>query len=234
MAAQRLKDPRAGRWLKLASHWAGEYLAHEAGGDTLNLYDVSALAHADLIRAARADRRVDVTALKNDLRAQLEIGVQRAAKDPFGAGAQYDNFDAVPHAFGLAATARLYERATGDRRYDAFGAGQLNWTFGANPWGVSFMIGVGETAKRCPHHQIANIKGVPLTGAVVNGPNSEDLFTDGLGDNLDNMAPCPADGVDRFGQFTGRGSRYVDDVRSWQASEPADDFAAIAVYALTR
>jgi hypothetical protein len=231
LAAQKLRDPRAGQWVRAALHWSGEYLKHEAGGDTLNLYDVSALAHADLIRASRS---VDIAALKNDLRAQLEIGVARAVKDPFGAGAQYDNFDAVPHAFGLAATARLYRMATGDRRYDAFGASQLNWNFGANAWGVSFMVGVGEKGERCPHHQIANIKGVPLTGAVVNGPNSSELFEDGLGDNLDNMKPCPADGVDRFERFTGRGSRYVDDVRSWQASEPADDFAAIAVYALTR
>lgn len=232
LAAQKLRDPRAGQWVKAAGHWAGEYLKHEAGGDTLNLYDVSALAHADLLRAGGGS--VDVSALKDDLRAQLEIGVARAAKDPFGAGAQYDNFDAVPHAFGLAATARLYRVVTGDRRYDAFGASQLNWTFGANPWGTPFMVGIGDPIARCPHHQIANITGVPLTGAVVNGPNSEDLFADGLGDNLDNMKPCPADGVDRFEPFTGRGSRYVDDVRSWQASEPADDFAAIAVYALTR
>ena len=47
------------------------------------------------------------------------------------------------------------------------------------------------------------------------------------------MNPCPADGSDQYSAFTGHGSRY-DDVRSWQASEPADDFAAIAVYALTR
>ncbi|MEV8371295.1 glycoside hydrolase family 9 protein [Kribbella sp. NPDC056861] len=236
LAAQKLRDPRARGWLKASEYWAGEYRKHEAGGDTLNLYDVSALAHADLIRAARADRRVpvNVKALESDLRAQLEIGVKRAAADPFGAGAQYDNFDAVPHAFGLAATARLYRTVTGDHRYDAFGAGQLNWNFGANPWGVSFMVGIGEPAERCPHHQIANIVGRPLIGGVVNGPNSADLFEEGLGDNLDNMKPCPANGVDGFEQFTGRGSRYVDDVRSWQASEPADDFAAIAVYALTR
>ncbi|MEU4389812.1 glycoside hydrolase family 9 protein [Kribbella sp. NPDC023855] len=235
LAAQKLRDPRARGWLKAAQYWAGEYRTHEAGGDTFNLYDVSALAHADLIRAARADRRVpvDVKALKSDLAAQLEIGVKRAANDPFGAGAQYDNFDAVPHAFGLAATARLYRDATGDRRYDAFGAGQLSWTFGANPWGVSFMVGVGENSAGCPHHQISNIVDRPLTGAVVNGPNSADLFADGLGDNMDNMKPCPADGTDRYEEFTGRGSRYVDDVRSWQASEPADDFTAVAVYALT-
>ncbi|WP_238151182.1 glycoside hydrolase family 9 protein [Kribbella sindirgiensis] len=233
LAARRLGDPRGRTWLKQAAYWATQYIEHEAGGDTLNLYDVSALAHADLIRAARTDRPL-VSKLVGDLRAQLEIGASRAAADPFRAGAQYDNFDAVPHAFGLAATARLYRTATGDRRYDAFGQQQLDWNFGANAWGVSFMVGVGRNAERCPHHQIANITGRTLTGAVVNGPNSASLFDEGLGDHLDGMNPCPADGVDRYAEFTGHGSRYVDDVRSWQASEPADDFAAIAVYALSR
>ncbi|MBB6569118.1 glycoside hydrolase family 9 protein [Kribbella sandramycini] len=233
LAAQRLGDRRAAGFVRQAAYWAEQYLEHEAGGDTLNLYDVSALAHADLIRAARSDRRL-VAKLVGDLRAQLEIGAQRAAKDPFRAGAQYDNFDAVPHTFGLAATARRYRQATGDRRYDAFGAQQLDWAFGANAWGVSFMVGVGDNGKRCPHHQIGNILGREVIGAVVNGPNSADLFADGLGDHLDGMQPCPAEGVDKYEEFTGRGARYVDDVRSWQASEPADDFAAIAVYALTR
>ena len=233
LAAQRLGDPRASGWVRQASYWAGQYLEHEAGGDTLNLYDVSALAHADLIRAARSDRAL-VAKLTGDLQAQLAIGTQRAAGDPFRAGAQYDNFDAVPHTFGLAATARLYRQVTGDRRYDTFGAQQLDWAFGANAWGVSFMVGVGANPGRCPHHQIGNIVGKQVVGAVVNGPNSASLFDDGLGDHLDGMNPCPANGVDEYAEYTGRGSRYVDDVRSWQASERADDFAAIAVYALTR
>ncbi|WP_371401997.1 glycoside hydrolase family 9 protein [Kribbella sp. NBC_00662] len=232
LAAKRLGDPRAGAWLKQAGYWASQYIQHEAGGDTLNLYDVSALAHADLIRAARSDRPL-VRELAGDLRAQLEIGASRSAADPFRAGAQYAEFDAVPHTFGLATTARLYARATGDHRYDGFGQHQLDWAFGANAWGVSFMIGVGPTFERCPHHQIANITGRQLTGAVVNGPNSADLFTDGLDDYLDGMTPCPADASDPYAQYTGHDSRYVDDVRSWQTAEPADDFAAIAVYALT-
>jgi hypothetical protein len=41
------------------------------------------------------------------------------------------------------------------------------------------------------------------------------------------------DAFDPYAQYTGHDSRYVDDVRSWQTAEPADDFAAIAVYALT-
>ncbi|NRQ34195.1 hypothetical protein HII36_20410 [Nonomuraea sp. NN258] len=236
LAAQRLRDPRAADWLGQAAHWAGEYLRHEAGGDTFNLYDVSALAHRDLVRALRAHGAGAPgigARLIADLRAQLEIGVARAAKDPFRAGAAHDQFDAVPHAFGLAVTSVLYRTVTGDRTYDAFGTQQRGWAFGANPWGVSFVAGVGTNAIRCPHYQMSNITGGPATGAVVNGPNSASLFDDGLGGHLDGMKPCPADGVDRYAQFTGRGSRFVDDVRSWQASEPADDFAAVALYAMS-
>jgi len=42
---------------------------------------------------------------------------------------------------------------------------------------------------------------------------------------------CPADGVDAFAALTGHGSRYVDDVRSWQTVEPAIDFTAAALLA---
>jgi endoglucanase len=55
----------------------------------------------------------------------------------------------------------------------------------------------------------------------------------GLDGYLDGMTHCPPDASDPYAQYTGHDSRYVDDVRSWQTAEPADDFAAIAVYALT-
>ena len=42
---------------------------------------------------------------------------------------------------------------------------------------------------------------------------------------------CPR-GRDRYKAFTGHGSRYVDDVRSWQTVEPAIDFTAAAALAL--
>ncbi|MFE3447930.1 glycoside hydrolase family 9 protein [Nonomuraea sp. NPDC059194] len=228
LAGQRLGDSRAGQWLEQAQRWATEYIAGDTG-DTLNLYDVSALAHADLIRAGASIKG----ALVADLRAQLEIGASRAAKDPFRAGARYDAFDSVPHAFGLAATSRLYRAVSGDRSYDAFGTQQRGWALGANAWGVSFVQGVGDNSIACPHYQISNLTGRPATGAVVNGPNAASLFDDGLGGHFEEMAKCPADQVDRYEEFTGRGSRFVDDVRSWQASEPADDFAAIGLYALT-
>jgi endoglucanase len=106
---------------------------------------------------------------------------------------------------------------------------------GANAWGLSFMIGEGTTFPRCPQHSIGNLSGGPdgtrplLVGAVVNGPNDPGLFADGLGDDQDGMVRCPSDSVDTYARFTGHGSRYVDDVRSWQTGEPALDMTGSAI-----
>ncbi|MEA2623622.1 MAG: endoglucanase [Chloroflexota bacterium] len=162
--------------------------------------------------------------------------------DPFRAGVTYDGFDAAPHAFGLVATAQLYRELTGDRRFSGLATSQRDWALGANAWGVSLMVGVGSRFPHCMQHVVANLAGSvdgspPIVrGAVVNGPNDETLFEDGLGEFFDEGQTCPASGVDRFAKFTGHGSRFVDDVRSWQTVEPAIDFTAAAMlaFALSR
>ena len=99
------------------------------------------------------------------------------------------------------------------------------------------MVGVGTTFPDCMQHVVSNLSGSTdgkppiVRGAVVNGPNDWELFSDGLGEFFDNGRTCPADGVDRYRQFSGDGSRFVDDVRSWQTVEPALDFTAIALLA---
>jgi hypothetical protein len=42
------------------------------------------------------------------------------------------------------------------------------------------------------------------------------------------MVKCPSGG-DEFKDLTGHGGRYVDDVRSWQTSEPAIDMTGTAI-----
>jgi hypothetical protein len=244
LAGQALHDGRAPDWLRGAATWAKAYLAEEAGHDTFNLYDTSAIAHADLVRAMRASPgtsglAVGEAALIADMRSQLGTGVTRSRNDPFGAGAIYDDFDAAPHTFGLISTARLYEALTDDTTYASFATTQRDWALGANPWGVSLMIGVGSTFAQCPQHVVANLSGsvdgTPpiLRGAVVNGPNDAELFSDGLGEFFEEGKTCPADGVDRYAAFNARGSQFVDDVRSWQTVEPAIDFTAAALLAFS-
>jgi len=216
LAGRKLGDTRAEDWIRDADRWAAAYLASDSRG-TLGVGDVSALAHADLIPLAS-------DGMKDDLVRDLARQLGGAREDPFGAGASYTEFDAVPHTFGLAATARLFHRVTGRDDYSAFGVAQRNWALGANAWGTSFVIGAGTVFPRCPEHQVANLTGGQLTGAAVNGPNKADKFAE-----LNKFPTMRACSAPDFARFDGQGARYVDDVGAWQSVEPADDFTATAL-----
>ncbi|MEV0481716.1 glycoside hydrolase family 9 protein [Streptomyces sp. NPDC050508] len=241
LAARDLGDDRESDWTADAARSARAYLDSDVKG-TLNVADVSALAHVDLATALDGARSNGVGAgdLNKDLRRQLEEGVDHAGHDPFGAGAVYNDFDAVPHTFGLVATARLYAKATGDTRYAAFAGRQRGWALGANPWGTSFVIGAGEVYPHCPEHQLANLrgshdgKGAILRGAVVNGPNAAEKLADLNGfPTMKKCTAAPPSGA--WTDFDGKGSRYVDDVGAWQTVEPSLDFTttALLAFALT-
>lgn len=237
LAAQRLGRSSA-HWVARAAHWARGYLRHERG-DTFNLYDDSALAHADLVRAlgARSHQRglaVTRKALLADLARQLRGAANHASSDPFFAAGDVDEFDVDSHTFGVIATAGWYHQLVGPNRYDRLATAERNWLFGTNAWGASFMVGVGSRYPHCMQHQVANLRGStdgsrPLAiGAVVNGPNSSDLFTDGLDGFQDGMRHCS---VTSYAAYDGHGSSFVDDVRSWQTDEPAIDMTGTAIAA---
>jgi hypothetical protein len=229
LAARCLGDPRADTWARQATHWAKAYIASDTG-ESLNLYDTSGLAHADLIKLLRAGAvpGVELGAgdLVADLRHQLELGVGSAARSPFRTAVDVTNFDAATRSFGFAAVAGLYQRATGDRRFADFAVRQRNFALGANAWGISLVVGVGSNYPRCPHHQTANITGRLLFGAVVNGPNGAD--------NFEGLDALPDGGVDcavSYTRFDGSGSVFMDDSRSWPSSEPAIDFVSTGMLA---
>ncbi len=235
LAGEALGDDRTQEWSELAGHWAKQYLSSDNLG-TLGLGDVSALAHADLaevIDDGKSSGEVSRDQLVADLERQLELGKARAERDPFRAGAVYTDFDSVPHAFGLAATAQLYRRVTGDSDYDAFATQQRNWALGANAWGSSFVIGEGSSFPHCPEHQAVNLagslngKGDVLVGGVVNGPNASAKLKEP--NSLPNMRTCPVEKGNPFSVFDGHGGGYTDDVGAWQTVEPADDFTATAL-----
>jgi endoglucanase len=239
LAALRLHHSPSG-WLTAGAHWAQAYVSDDATGDpdTFNLYDTSALAHTDLARAITAARagRLSGTraAVVADLGRQLRGAQRAAARDPFAASGNVDDFDVDAHTFGIVASAGWYHRLTGKTTYDALAGTERGWLLGANAWGRSFMVGLGQAYPRCMQHQVANLSGSlngkpPLVlGAVVNGPNGAGNFDDGLGGRQDGMRACSSSGP---AAFDGHGSRYVDDVRSWQTDEPALDMTATAVAA---
>ena len=157
LAGRRLDDPRTAEWLDSGILLAISHLENEGGADTLDVYDTGPLAFADLVRAIRdsGDETLEVNEemLLDGLRAVLEQAASRAEGDPFRAGVPLTQSDAAPRALGIAAVERMYRRLSGDDTFLTLGAAQLDWVLGANPWGVSFIVGVGTTypALHPPH-----------------------------------------------------------------------------------
>ncbi len=231
-------------YLRKAARWAHAYITGPNDAeDTLNLYDVSSLAHYELHRAikdAGNPQGLDVTkaALLKDIKKQLDNGIAQAKTDPFGAGRTYADFDFTSHSQGLAIMASLYDELSGTHTYAEFGRRQLGVILGSNPWGTSLIVGAGSTFPVCMQHQVANLVGSldgtrPLVkGAAVNGPNGAENFEDlGL---MSEMRACPPDGSDPFAPFNNEIAVYLDSVISWPSVEPAIDFVATTPLAFAR
>lgn len=234
-----LPRTEAASYLSEGARWAREYVKKSRStGDTLNLYDVSGLAHYDLIRAIRAAGDPSGLAeteasLLGALRGELEGAVAQAGKDPFGFGFPWAQADTASHGDGLAAMAAEYDWLSGT---SAFAADQVRWlgnVLGANAWGVSLIVGDGSNWVRCPSHQVANLLGsldasLPvLAGAVVEGPSDEPSSGE-----VEGMRPCPAGGGDGgYGRFNGSGSVFADNAQSYTTTEPAIDLTASSLLA---
>jgi endoglucanase len=225
------RDP--GFYLQQAAHWANAYITgREDAADTLNLYDVSALAHYDLFRAitgAANPQGLEVTParLAADLKKQLDNALAQGATDPFGFGFPWAAFDTTTHGSGLAVTASMYAHLTGTRTYADMGRRWLANILGANAWGTSLIVGDGAVFPNCMQHQVANLVGSTdgnppvLSGAAVEGPNS--FAATGV---VSGMVTCPPSGGDPFAVFNGKTATYQDNVQSWSTVEPAIDLTA--------
>jgi endoglucanase len=231
----------AATYLADAAHWARAYLKQsDEQHDTFNLYDVSGLAHVELIRALHAagdptDLPVSSDDLLAGLAAQLDHAAATATADPFAFGSGHG--DPAPHAFGLSAEAAWYDQVTGTSRFADLQASQLSWALGANAWGSTFVIGAGSVFPHCPQDQPANIVGSLdgtgniMLGGGVDGP-SDYIPTGFFGPA--SAPPCPPDGANPFRSFDQTDWRYVDRVASWATVEPADDYSILPFIAFVQ
>jgi endoglucanase len=231
-------DP--GFYLQQAAHRANAYITSpDDAADTLNLYDVSGLAHYELHRAIGqagnpAGLEVTQAGLLADMKKALDGALAQAATDPFGFGFPWATWDTTSHGAGLAVMASEYDQLTGTSAYADLSGRWLGNILGANAWGSSFIIGDGSTFPHCPHHQVANLvgslDGTPpvLNGAAVEGPNGT-LYS-GFQTGMRN---CPPDDSDSFAQFNGT-AKFRDDIESFSTVEPAVDLTATSPLAFAR
>jgi hypothetical protein len=242
-APTNLPDSNPAHFLQLAAHWARAYM-NSGGGDSLNLYDVSSLAHYELYRAIEKSgdpKNLEVTRaeLLSSLKKQLDSAVKHSEKDPFGLGFRYAGGDPVPHVLGLVVEADLYDDLTHTTTYADFAQRQLDFVLGANAWGTSFIVGAGKVFPFHMQHQVANLAGsldgTPpvVLGATVDGPTRGKSSKGGDVPDGARTTPWPG-GKNPFAPFSGNGVQYIDDVSSWATVEPADDYTIPTVLIFAR
>jgi endoglucanase len=235
-----LPHPNAGFYLTAAANWANAYMTGPGdAGDTLNLYDVSGLAHYELHRALGLAGNppglaTTQAALLADLKKQLDKAVAQSATDPFGFGFPWAAYDTTSHGAGLVVMANEYDNLTNSAAYAAYANRWLGNILGTNAWGTSLIVGDGSTFPHCMQHQVTNLIGSLngteplLRGAAVEGPNA--IATKGA---LSGMIACPSNGVDVFAQFNGNRAVFKDNVQSYSTVEPAVDLAASSFLAFS-
>ena len=227
-------------YLTAAANWAHAYITGPGdAADTLNLYDVTGLAHFELYRALGlagnpSGLAVTQATVLADLKKQLDKAVTQGTKDPFGFGFPWGVYDTTSHGFGLVVMAAEYDYLTGGTSYAANESRWLANVLGTNAWGTSLVVGDGSTFPLCMQHQVTNLVPVPpngqpfLKGAAVEGPNS--AASKGA---LTNMVACPPNGVDQFAAFNGNGAVYKDNVQSYSTVEPAIDLTSTSFLAFS-
>ncbi|MFY9558681.1 MAG: glycoside hydrolase family 9 protein [Terriglobales bacterium] len=219
-------------YLQQAATWANAYITGpNDAADTLNLYDVTGLAHFELYRAMTlagnpTGLATTKAALLADLKKQLDKAVTQGNTEPFGFGFPWNTYDTTSHGAGLSVMAAEYTNISGSNAYADYANRWLGNILGANAWGTSLIVNDGSTFPLCMQHQVTNLVPVPpngppfLSGAAVEGPNS--ITAKGT---LTGMVACPPNGVDVFAQFNGK-AVYKDFVQSFSTVEPAIDLTA--------
>jgi hypothetical protein len=128
----------------------------------------------------------------------------------------------------FATQAMLYRRMTGDEQFRVYEQAAVDWLFGANPWGVSMVIGYPHdaTSARDPHSAVSARLGTDkLLGGLLDGPVYRSIYA-----SLKGIALHQPDEYARFN--TGR-MVYHDDLGDYSTNEPIMDGTASLVYLLS-
>ena len=178
--------------------------------------------HYEIWRLARGnDRKIVADYYKKGL-----AGVAARADNGFRIGIPFiwcsNNLMA-----SFATQAFLYRRMTGDNQFREYEQAALDWLFGANPWGVSMVIGLPHAAVYAhdPHSVVAHEMHVELTGALLDGPVYSSIYKNLLGISLHDP--------DEYAPFNTGFIVYHDDVGDYSTNEPIMDGTANLSYLLT-
>ncbi len=149
----------------------------------------------------------------------IEYTLKRATDTPFHIG--------VPFIWcsnnlltSLITQVILYEKMTGDNRFEPFMTAQKDWLFGRNPWGSSMFTGIPEEGVFPTEVHTAPfvLLGMEVPGGLVDGPIYTSIYNKLLGLTL--LKPDP------FEKLQNNFVIYHNDVGDYSTNEPTMDGTA--------
>ena len=123
-------------------------------------------------------------------------------------------------ASAVATQAILYERMTGDKRYQQLMQDHVNWLLGVNPWGTSMITGVPANGDfpNDVHMPFWVVKKEMIAGSLVDGPLWSTIH--------DGMLAIRLSEPDEYAQFQPNHIKYWDDWADYSTNEPTMDGSA--------
>ncbi len=119
-----------------------------------------------------------------------------------------------------------YHQLTGDKSFDDLEQANVDWLFGCNPWGTSFVYGLpakGDTPTD-PHSAFTHLKNYPIDGGLVDGPVYGSIYKNLIGITLYHP--------DAYADFQSGLAVYHDDYGDYSTNEPTMDGTASLIYLL--
>ncbi|HEU4932185.1 MAG TPA: glycoside hydrolase family 9 protein [Pyrinomonadaceae bacterium] len=209
-----LRDAKRYALLARAESWMGK---DEAGH--YQYYPFMNAGHFRLYDLVDASTKKQLASF---YREQIERCLKQSERNPYRIGVPFiwcsNNL-----LVALATQCLMYERMTGDKRYQQFTAKQIDWLLGKNPWGVSMFTGIpddGVYPKDVHLFTNALLKKM-VRGGLVDGPVYRKVFQSLRGVSI--REPDP------FAPFQDDRAVYHDDINDYSTNEPTMDGTASAI-----
>lgn len=180
------------------------------------MYPYVNMGHYALWKVSDAPTKIK---LSNYYKHNLENILNKGSKNPYGVGHLFiwcsNNLAAA-----VATQALLYEKMTGDKKFNTLLQDQVNWLLGLNPWGTSMITGIPEKGEypldvHMPFW-ILNKQIVP--GSLVDGPLWSSIH--------DRMLAIRLNEPDEFAHLQPDHIKYWDDYADYSTNEPTMDGSA--------
>jgi hypothetical protein len=201
-------------------------------GDPLYWGGVDALALRETARACLRDSPEQKELL--DALGQLAKPIAATVSTPVGPGGAF-GYDlpafgngSIEESLGAASACLAAHDAIHDLTADddcvTVARAQVHWLLGENPFGLSYLVGVGPPFVQNLHHALARATGISLNGALAGGPTALAELTDA------GLAPPSA--TDAFAASSTDSLLYEDNADDYVVNEPAVDFTAPLLFVL--